>query len=47
MSVVGPGELGLRADAGLPLGTAICLDPDTRQLTPSVLFGDPRPGCSG
>jgi mycofactocin system glycosyltransferase len=37
--VVGPGELGIRPDAGLPPGTAVDLDADTRQLAGDVLFG--------
>ena len=37
--MVGPGELGIRPDAGLPPGTAVDLDADTRQLTGDVLFG--------
>ena len=38
-AVTRPDELGIRADAGIPAGMAIDLDPDTRQLTADVLFG--------
>jgi mycofactocin system glycosyltransferase len=38
-SVIKPSELGIRADAGIPVGIAIDIDPDTKDLTPDVLFG--------
>ncbi len=34
-----PAEAGVRADADIPPGTLIDLDPGTRQLAPGVLFG--------
>jgi mycofactocin system glycosyltransferase len=37
--VTRPGEAGIRADTVMPPGTRIDLDPDTRQMTPEVLFG--------
>ncbi len=37
--VARPEELGVRAEAVMPIGLAVELDPDTRQLTDDVLFG--------
>jgi mycofactocin glycosyltransferase len=37
--VVPPGELGVPADAAMPLGMPVELEPDTQQLTGDVLFG--------
>ena len=37
--VIRPGELGIRADAGLPPGTMVDLDADIRELATDVLFG--------
>jgi mycofactocin glycosyltransferase len=37
--VVGPGELGIRASAGIPAGMTVGIDTGTRELTPDVLFG--------
>ncbi len=37
--MIRPAELGVRADGGLPPGTSVELDADTRQLAADVLFG--------
>jgi mycofactocin glycosyltransferase len=37
--VARPGDLGVRPDAGVPLGMTVDLDPDTRQIADGVLFG--------
>jgi len=37
--VIGPGELGIQPDAGLPAGIGVDLDADTRQIAADVLFG--------
>jgi mycofactocin glycosyltransferase len=37
--VARPDELGIRADAGMPVGITVELDPDTRPLADDVLFG--------
>jgi mycofactocin glycosyltransferase len=38
-AVVAPGELGLRDDAPLPIGTAVDLEDDTQEIADGVLFG--------
>jgi len=37
--VARPEEAGVRADAGMPIGMPVELDPDTRQIADDVLFG--------
>jgi mycofactocin system glycosyltransferase len=38
-AVVAPGDLGLRADAPLPIGMTVDLESDTREIADGVLFG--------